>query len=159
MTSNFPVFQSASDSLTGIMCRNWADGVAINQLLDIRVNILSGRRQAKQLLAFTCLSSVLHKSRFHKVLSLIKKSAAALFLQVGELRFESPLNICCLRLAGNSERLLEFLLEISPRTSHLVKQPVLMKSGTPLRLGDTMSEHSQKPVVDQVGPPTFLTHR
>lgn len=75
---------------------------------------------------------------------------------MGELRFESPLNICYLRLAGNSERLLEFLLEISPHTSHLVKQPVLMKSGTPLRLDDMMSEHSEKLVVDQVG---FLGER
>lgn len=79
-----------------------------------------------------------------------------MFFQVGELRFESPLNICCLRLAGNSERLLEFLLEISPRTSRLVKQPVLMKSDTPLRLDDMMSEHSEKLVVDQVG---FLGER
>lgn len=75
---------------------------------------------------------------------------------MGELRFESPLNICCLRLAGNSERLLEFLLEISPHASHLVKQPVLMKSDTPLRLDDMMSEHSEKLVVDQVG---FLGER
>lgn len=65
------------------------------------------------------------------------------------MRFESPLNICCLRLAGNSERLLEFLLEISPRASHLVRQPALVESDTPLHLNDMTSEHYEELVVER----------